>query len=996
MSRKIFFNFMKNNNNIKYYSFSKIEEARNKPYFKCPFCHSGNGTHKNSTGALYHYPKTEKEEEHYHCFSCGVTIYNSNSTNSSNRSISTIREDNTDITNGISEVITYANFDYLKERAFHLSYEKKIDWLKNKLFRNRSYSDETISYIANREDYFFINDTQLKKSCLLIPSYDLLRNIAGYQKLFFNKEKNNSDKRNVKDSHMLYNFVINHNSNITFIVESMTNAYAIYCCGYSAICIFSTSNAARAVKELTRSGLYQNLVLFFDKDTTEEKGSKPALSIELAKRYNLQYVDFNLFDDLAYTKQNYDASDFLRDSPERMKAILGIYEPKLEEKKEDKDIFSLLDINKINIIHAPTGAGKTHALIRNMDGKSAIFSYSIKNANAIATEANCNVVTSAKPRIITKENLSSTQKRLTLSLTCKEFAYSTFEDLKQYTSLSIDEYDILLEPKEQKLLQPYHKKEIDQSKEIYTYSSGYHPIYSNPKFIQAIENNEDISLFIFESLISENNEEYCSFGFLNVKEVLSDKKSIYIDREYTIQELVSVCTYEQKDTKQNFHYHKLACLSLSKMMLNCFEEIKEKCKVLLGFKNNDIYLAIMFYYMQHAYIKIALPEIETESGRKALSYEQFLHLGDYSRLVIPNNNAVYFQPTLVFIDYFPLVKCLQIVKENPFCSLNLLTATPPPFLTELKRDLSSVFNSEDISIHNLKNNRELNDIVSVFILDRELKKNEELDLLCEFEQSGFNTLCVKNTKEDARNLFESQKNSHFWLITDDFTNDGIEIKIHDRDNIEREMKGCIVHFRSTIARGANDYANFDILVLDVSCFSPCFADATPWKSMDETQREQIQTRITQYIARFFRIALENKYKAILLHKAKELPFNLEFLKDITAKYTVYHENAVATPGNNAKELMNNILHALKGEPIELYKHAIKEPKAKPKKTAQEKQVEKYKKWLDRLICFCEDERILNDKEYSWHDLYRKFNLHRIAFNNTLYEELKEKNLIKTD
>lgn len=985
-----------NQKNIKHYPFSKIEEARNKPYFKCPFCHSGDGSHPNSTGALYHYPKTEKEEEHYHCFSCGVTIYNSNSTNSSNRSISTIREDNTDITNGISEVITYANFDYLKERAFHLSYEKKIDWLKNKLFRNRSYSDETISYIANREDYFFIIDTQLKKSCLFIPSYDLLRNVTGYQKLFFNSDKNNSDKRNVQDSHMLYNFVINPNSNITFIVESMANAYAIYDCGYSAICIFSTSNAKRKIKELTRSGLYENLVLFFDKDTTEEKDNKQALSLELSKKYNLQYVDFGFFEYLACQKSNYDASDFLKDSKERMQAILGIYSPSLKEKKEDKDILPLLDIAPINIIHAPTGAGKTHALIQNMDGKSAVFSYSIKNANDIASKANCNVVTSAKPRIITKENLSSTHKRLTLSLTCREFAFSTFEDLNQYISISIDEYDILFEPKEQRLLQPYHKKEIDQSKEIYTYNSGYYPIYSNKSFIQAIENNDAIVLFVFETLINENNEEYCSFGFLNVKEVLPDKKTIYIDRDYSIKDLVSVSTYELKDPKQNFYYHKLTCLSLPEMMSNCFEEIKEKCKAILGFKNNDIYLAIMYYYMQHAYIKIAFPEIETETGRIALSYEEFLHLEDYNKLKMPNNNAVYFQPTLVFTDYFSLIKCLQIIKRNPFCSLNLLTATPPLLLTELKKDLSSVFNSKDIETHNIKSNRELNDIVSVFVLDRELKKHEELDLLCEFEQSGFNALYVKNTKEDARNLFESQKNSHFWLITDEFTNDGIEIKVKDRDNIEREMKGCIVHFRSTIARGANDYAKFDVLVLDVSCFSPSFADATPWRSMDETQREQIQTRLTQYIARMFRINLENKFKAIILQNAKEIPFNLDFLKDITSKYIVYHENAIATPGNNAKELASNTFHALKGEEIVLYKIATKTQQKKPQKTAQEKEIEKYKKWLDRLICFCEDERTLQDKEYSWSELYHKFHLDRLAFNNAIYEELKERKLIKTD
>lgn len=902
-----------------------LEESENGGFI-CPLCDSG--LHQNKSGAL----SFSHDKHFFKCFSCNTLffpldesvnstitsyLYNTMKTNNCQEKKSNFQEN----------ILKFDNSLQLKDLEFDDIERKKFI---QDVFTNRFYSDSTIDFILNSE-LFHIKETENGIKWLYVTMFDSnLQDIIGYQKLHYNHEKNKLDKYQEQGSILGYTMFFRFdNPNCCFIVESITNAIAIYQSGFNALCVYTKNKQPYlAYDNLLQKGL--NPLLFLDRDVVSIDSKYN--SINWKKDIETNFTVNEL-------KENADASDLLTlDSSFLYNLLRNAYN---NYYKKQQPIYTQLTLEKafessakFNIIQAQIGTGKTTNAIKVFkQASNPLYSvYSKEATKEIGQETNCNVVNSDNSSITEdKKGISTTHARLGKNTELKD--YGIYQKEKTFDTAIIDEMHKLLIIDDIVISQLYY---CDSSEEEDENEKGYCAIISNGQIATKAKENADFATIAYKK---DPNKKAIRpikmYDEISYNEVAKNQ-DLFLNKKYTCEEFTKPQSFDSiAQGTTNILTKKLDSDSpywLSKYTLNAIidtmikydydsikEELKASYKKFFAKGIRNIYLPLAMIFFRYCYLSCAFPI--RKSDNKVLSLQEYLEdLKKGVEMVEPNNQAIYFKLHLRFINMQPLLKVLKNCNR-----LFLIGASDFKFQEQFIDEFKSYFGN-DFSYYNIQPNAKKEKETSI-IKAKKLNSDSEIGALM---KESINIDCYKcfvfPTYDRTDDFYKMQSLlgiNNFSRVTKDgfkfYTTDDIELDRIDNKATKNAFRDLLIHGNSTILESSNKLAKYTLMFVDCNQFKPKIAYVNPYlEDLGITVIESLKSWFLQTIGRLYRQQGNRIVLVLLNHQSLEFNY-VSLLKEKSEIVNVFEDGHNYSYYKTPKEFIENIQKALNGEEMTKYK-----------------------------------------------------------------------------
>lgn len=901
-----------------------LEESENGGLI-CPLCDSG--LHQNKSGAL----SFSHDKHFFKCFSCNTLFFpldeSVNSTITSylynTMKLSNCQEKNQNFQENIS------NFDnslQLKDLEFD-DIERK-SFIQD-VFTNRSYSDSTIDYVLNSE-LFHIKETENGIKWLYVTMFDSnLQDIIGYQKLHYNHEKCKLDKYQEQGSILGYTmFSSVDNPNCCFIVESITNALAVFQCGFNAICCYTKNKQPYlAYDNLLQKGL--NPILFLDRDVVNIDSKYKSINWKKDIESNFSVNEL---------KENADASDLLIfDSAFLYNLLRNAYN---DYYKKQQPIYTQLTLEKafessakFNIIQAQIGTGKTTNAIKLFkESSNPLYSvYSKEATKEIGQETNCNVVNSDNSSITEdKKGISTTHARLGKNTELKD--YGIYQKDKTFDTAIIDEMHKLLIVDDIVIAQLYYCNTSEEDEQ----KGDFLPIISNGQIVTKAKENADFTTLAYKK--DSNNKAIRPVKMpdeVNYNSV-SNYQTLYLNKKYTCKEVANPeffdCIAQRTtniltkkiDKDSPYWLPEYTLNAIIDTMINYdYDTIKEELKATYKkeFKYiRDLYLPLAMVFFRYCYLECAFPI--RKSDNKILSLQEYLEdVKKGVEMVQPNNEAIYFKLHLRFINMQPLLKALKYSKR-----LFLIGASDFKFQEQFIEEFKS-FYGNDFSYFNIQPNAKKEKETNIIKCKKFNSDSEIGEIMKEACKLDCYKAFVFPTYDRTDDFYKMQSllgiNNYSRVTKDGFkfyTSDVIELDRIDNKTTQDGFRDLLIHGNSTILESSNKLAKYTLLFLDCNQFKPKISYVNPYlEDLGLTVIECLKTWFIQTIGRLYRQQGNRIVLVLFNHQSLEFDY-VSLLKEKSEVVNVFEDgHNYSYYGNSASDFISNIDKALKGDEMTKFK-----------------------------------------------------------------------------
>lgn len=947
--------------------------------FICPICSSG--LHSNKSGALYY----DNAGRFFHCFACNVTLFTEDHSKddfiASELSRINCFSSNQEAKESFQENIE----DFHKQleiQDLELSHEERKAFIIE-TFANRYYSDATIDYVANSK-LFHVKINEKGFKTLYATMFDKnLQEKIGYQKLYYSYEQQRLVKIQEKGSILGFTLLSDPNCpNCCFVVESLTNALAIYECGYNAVVAYTKNKQPYIIYDtLLQNGMRP--ILFLDKDVQDID-------------YKYHHINWQKEIDSNFSpnelKEKADASDLLVLSKEFLTKLLrnsyNTYYKKLcysELTLEE----AFKSTSKLTIIQAPLGEGKTKnaidlakEVIKNAQ-YPLVATYTKEESETIGAKIDCNIVNSDCPIINDdKHGVVTTQARLGKTTNLED--YAIYQEEQDYDVAIIDEKHRFVKESDTPIVQPYFQELTEDV------DNDFLAVLNNQQLITKAKEGCSIECIGYKQ--QENTQAIEPIKM--AREIpccnVAKYQDIYLNKKYNVKELVTPCFYDKliegttniytKKIDSNLAYFLAEYTlndTLEKMMQYNYNDIKEqlkdKCKK--EFKSiRNLYLALSIIFFRNCYISCAFPIRKKDN--KLLSFDEWKEsIRCNEELINPNNEAIYFKVHLRYVNLQPLLNILHRAKRVILIGASEFIYQDS-FVEEFKACFGNDFSYCNIAPKGIKEKE--TSIVKV----KKLNDDETLQLMKELSYLDVYKAFVFPTYERTDDFYRMQqrvKINCYARVTKEgfkslFSDDNVELQIIDNSSLCNPFKNLLIHGNAPILESSNKLALYTLLILDCNQFKPKISYANPYlEDLGVTVQEQLKTKLTQTIGRLYRQKGNTIVIALLNYQAIEFDL-VTTLKEKCELVKVYEDSNNYSYYKTPKDFVANISKALQGEEMTKYKvkKHVKKTAEQKEQAKQEQQEQTTKRREERAIQMLvkeaserEIQRANNDyKEYS--------------------------------
>lgn len=772
----------------------------------CPCCGSGSGEH--GTGLFRN--TDEKKQHMLHCASCKKTF---------------------------TYDVQYLNRIYGERKGTPLEIHENINF-----YKTYKYLKEVRGIDEDILTRFLFSDGD-EHRCFIYGYDD--NGIKHKQELVYDVSTNELHKYFDKnDSNFFYTeIIVDTESDVFFIVESVTNALSIASLGFNSVVIYTATNIDKFALSyiLTKKKLNKTILcLDFDKMAVMEK----------YETLNYRIFDFSRFEEFL-DNPKLDINDLFLQCKEKLSNYLNeLKNAKIEKETNTElaceEIESLIDLNKNNCVIIPTGAGKTHYITKQLkEDKNAIsFHPTIENVDEMA-EQGVNTITHDGEKYNSSEvGQSMCYARPKLELDNETYEVKSHnggtEDQIKNKICYLDEVDKSLEQVNIPFIRMFRLKEkkfFNQSdkKRVYM-TSVYH---DNSKIISGVQENGYV--FYIDFYFEKNKD--CQYN--------NFKQRILIgDREYTLSELINPQSYvRDPNPKCNEYYLRLAPLKPYKKTspTESFDELVRKRHnyFLINpnyFMDLEAFLNWQLEFLAYAEIHATFPEVYDENGNiKALNWEEYQEAikNPATRWANVKNHSEWFSVKLRGISTQVLQRILFNCK-----TAQMFTASNNPIINELLTELGKYYNFD---IKHSNTNYLINVLFNIYLCPKTIGNTELKKWAEQLEQRGEKMVIVARTKETA--MKKARECAKF--INTSSTNES-NLFAFDCEN----SNGLIIfsYPDSPFMRGSNKFRDVKYCLIDSEIFFPINSVGWYEYPSDEMAVQNGITLLLQILGRLCRTA----------------------------------------------------------------------------------------------------------------------------------------------
>lgn len=674
----------------------------------CPCCGSGSGEH--GTG-LFRNSKEEKQHM-VHCANCKKTF---------------------------TYDVQYLNRIYGGRKGTPLEIHENINYYKTfKYLKEVRGIDEDIL-----TRFLFSDGDEYR---CFIYGYDD-NGIKHKQELVYDVSTNELHKYFSKnDTNFFYTeLIVDSESDVFFVVESVTNALSIASLGFNSVAIYTAINIDKfALSYIISKKKLDKTILCLDYD-------KMAV-MEKYETLEFRIFDFSRFEDFL-SNPKLDINDLFLQCKEKLLNYLNeLKNAKIEKETNTElaceEIENLIDLSKNNCVIIPTGAGKTHYITKQLkEDKNAIsFHPTIENVDEMG-EQGVNTITHDGEKYESPEvgkSMCYARPKLELdneTYEVKNFIGGTEEQIKD-KNCYLDEVDKSLEQVNIPFIRIYRLKEKNffnqpDNKRHYMVSI-YH---DNSKILSDIrengcnyyidfyyEKNRDCQYRNLKDFIRIGENEYCFLDLINPKYYKRDPNSKCNEYYYILP-------------RQKFYVKRNPNDSFDSL-------VKDKHSHFLNNTNYytdlETYLNWQLEFLYYAEIHATFPEVIDENGNiKALNWEEFQEVvkNPATKFINEKNHSEWFSIKLRGISTQVLQRILFNAKTS-----QMFTASENVIFTELLTDLGKYYNFE---IKHSRTNYLINLSFNMYFCPKTIGVKEIKKYALQLEQRGEKMVIVTRTKELA-------------------------------------------------------------------------------------------------------------------------------------------------------------------------------------------------------------------------------------------------------
>ena len=738
----------------------------------CPCCGSGSGEH--GTGLFRN--TDEKKQHMLHCASCKKTF---------------------------AYDVQYLNRIYGGKKGTPLEIHENINFYKTfKYLKEIRGIDEDIL-----TRFLFSDGDEYR---CFIYGYDD-NGIKHKQELVYDVSTNELHKYFDKnDSNFFYTeIIVDTESDVFFVVESVTNALSIASLGFNSVVIYTATNIDKFVLSyiLTKKKLNKTILcLDFDKMAVMEK----------YETLNYRIFDFSRFEEFL-DNSKLDINDLFLQCKEKLSNYLNeLKNAKIEKETNTElaceEIENLIDLTKNNCVIIPTGAGKTHFITKQLkQDKNAIsFHPTIENVDEMA-EQGVNTITHDGEKYESSEvgqSMCYARPKLELdneTYEIKSYIGGTEEELREKNAYC-DEVDKSLEKINIPIIRMFRLKEkkfINQSDKKRAYMpSIYH---DNGKILSDIQ--EKGYIYYIDFYFEKNRD--CNYIDLKRKILIGDK-------EFTLSELIDPKSYTRdRNHKCNEYYLPLPPLKIyeRKNSNDSFDNLaKDRHSYFLNnsnyFTDLEAYINWILEFLYNAEIHATFPEVYDENGNiRPVEFEEFQ--------VLSKNPDTKWANVKNHSEWFSIKICgisTQVLQRILFNSktCQMFTASENVIVTDLLTELGKHYN---FGIKRSRTNYLINVLFNIYFCSKAIGIKELKKWAVQLEERGEKMVVVCKNKDTAKKrAIECSKfintacTKESNLITFDYENSNGLITFSYPD--------------SPFMRGSNKFRDVKYCLIDSEIFFP--------------------------------------------------------------------------------------------------------------------------------------------------------------------------------
>ena len=899
----------------------------------CPLCHSGEGEH--GTGELHPISNARLK-----CFSCKTTYV---PLHNEDRESITLYLNNTlkkYFCQEKSEKVAKNFQDKVKElkiKALQIQDNLKIDIVK-RTFCNRNYSKETIDNILHSDN--LIINKEINCIYAIIYDNDLVTPI-GLQKLSWNEEEK-LDKFQVKDSSLNYTvFQREKGFDCIFICESITNALAIWECGFNAICCFTKNAYEQCYKIMLQNG--KNPILFLD--------------LDVAITGDYRSIDWErIKSSVSNLKSNADASDLLVLNKAFLSSELE-YTFNLYYKKETFDNITFKQAYSseatVALVNAEVGTGKTTSAIEECKcyKKPLFITKSKKDTEYIGKKLGINIVNSDIQQKDEAKGSVTTHARTALNASEERYDVMTSDESPDF--IFIDEFHDLMNENDDVIACPYYNEDPEEDR-------PYKQCLSNAKLISSIEDQvAKVEMVAYSVAHSRTSIKPTHLREWINNSDLDKLQEVYLNEIIKVEELTTPEYYDGCIPGTNFYYKIIDCNSpfsfgdykldesLNKLIsydiLSIKEELKsiviKRQKILKTLRNFHYPLHLLFY--KKMFLIVALPTL----NGKPLSFSVYKqYVRNCGKVDHWNNESVYYKVHFRYVDYEPLANALKFARKGT--KIRFATASSIKYADLLESELKGVF-GENFQIYKIKGSQKIKGKKAIFFkIQKRLSDDEISKLLYEIKQiEELLSVHVTTTQDRADFLFGKQeehpyaKNDFYSKANKDcFTTiEGSCSKQFDNVNKcknKKENNDLIIYANNPLLQGSNELAFYNHMIAECDMFAPKISNASPFESLEVTINTTLKAKMQQILGRLMRNTEDTKIFTLIDSDCVQFDL-VETAKERFEEVVVYENGKSYTYYKSPKDYAENLRHVIKGEEPIKYPCRIRE-----KLTEEEKEENK--------------------------------------------------------
>ena len=924
-------------------SFTEHLTKAPKGAYICPICNSGLGD--NQSGALSY----DSKAGYFHCFACGCNL--SPIDNATRETVALqlkgIESNSQAKKDAFQDNIEEFN-KQLQLQDLGLTDNEKLDVIK-KVFSNRGFSDETINYVSKQHDIFIVADDEIThKKVLYVAMFDTnLQDVIGYEKLYYSEREERLAKYHQKGSMLGFTLFSNTNyPNCCFIVESITNALAIYESGFNALCCYTSKEQPyKAYQFALQNGMQP--ILFLDRDV---------FSID-SKYISINWlVNIECFiEQITKLKRNADACDLFQSDKQFLCDLLRnayntYYKKQCYSQETLEEAFQ--SDAKFTVIQAQVGNGKTTlAITKYKDALNPLYSVFTKDATEevadklqeeLKIEAN---IVNSDSHIITedKHGIITTHERLSKTTQLEDYAIygETPIDVA-----FIDEMHKFLQEHNDTIAQPYYTTNAKEDVKDYI----------------IINNNETMSKYVKDGLSVEviaykQNDDKQAVNPIEMPKKVSTTdahklQTVYLDKAYSVRELEDPENYDMLiegttnifakkiDEKLAFWIADYAInANLKEMLSYDYDKIKEELKakypkLFNSIRNISLPLSLAFF--RNCYLVCAFPI--RKHDKKPLSFEEWKQ--DIQRNIemeTNNNHSIYYKIELRYVNLQPLVNILKKAKRVFLFGASDF-AYKDSFIEEFKECFGNDFRYYNLSPLGKK------ELETSLLKVKKIEDKDIYQVLKGVSSLDCNAVLVTPKLERAKEIYKLLKRhklNNFTFFTKDcftsFFSDSVDFETVDNKAKTKPYKNIVVYANAPILESSNKLEDYTLMLIDCNIFKPKIEYANPYlQELGVTITEQLKTKLIQTIGRLYRQKGHKIVIVLLNHTSVEFDI-VSFLKEKSEVVNVYEDSNNFTYYSNPKDFLANIARALQGQQMEKYKVARKHKELTEEEKEQRKQ-----------------------------------------------------------